>query len=156
MVDMVNVSNDEQKPEGADFRVTLNSRVIWFKNMLKSQRIALQRVERAMHRRLADIRASDMETIEKLRAADDAVDAFNQAILDAIDSTVLAEDDKVFMAQSMLEGKLDMSDAMRVFRQGRDEPQPDDAEIVVKTKARPAKKAVAAKKSVANAQRTKR
>lgn len=164
MVNMVDMSNDEQSmpsseakiPEGADFKVTLNNRVVWFKNMLKSQRIALQRVNRHMHQRLQEIHASDMEVLDKLRAADAAVDVFNQALLDAVDSTILVKADQAFLAQSMIEGKLGMDDMLRVFRQGHDEPQPDDAEIVVKPKTRPAKKAAAAKKTVANAQRTKR
>lgn len=157
MVDMVNVSNDEQAPEGADFKVTLNSRPVWFKRMLKSQRIALNRVQRNMMRRLADIQNdASMEALDKLRAADTAVDTFNQALLDAIDSTAIHEADKVFMAQSMIEGKLGMDDALRVFREGADESKPDDAEIVVAAKTRPARKAAAAKKAVANAQRTKR
>jgi hypothetical protein len=165
MVDMVDVSNDEQsqpdKPEGADFKITLNGRRVWFKKMSESQRITLSRIERRMHRRLREIRdtpgSSPDEILAKLRASDDQVDMLYQRIWDAVDSTIIDPADQEFLEESMLTGKLAMSDAMRVFRQGADEPQPDDAEIVPKPRpARPAKKAAAAKKSVANAQRTKR
>lgn len=161
MVDMVDVSNDEQsqpdKPEGADFKITLNGRRVWFKKMSESQRITLSRIERRTHRGLREVREGSLSDLDKLRAADALVDMLYQRIWDAVDSTIIDPADREFLEESMLTGKLAMSDAMRVFRQGADEPQPDDAEIVAKPRpARPAKKAAAAKKSVANAQRTKR
>lgn len=166
MVDMEDVSNDEQsqpdKPAGADFKITLNGRVIWFRKMSESQRLTLSRIERRMLRRLQEIREGEGDVLTKLRESDAQVDMLYQRIWDAVDSTIIDPADQEFLEESMLTGKLAMSDAMRVFRQGRDEPQPDDAEIVAKpVRARPAKKAAAAKKAVAakavaNAQRTKR
>ncbi len=167
MVNMTDVSNDElSKPAGADFKINLVGRDIWFKKMLDSQQIALSRIQRRTGIQVQAVLASEATHQEKIVATTDLIDGMYQRMWDAIDSTIVLPADQEFLLDAMVTAKLKMSDAMRVFRQGKDEPQPDDAEIVVKPRpvraakkavaAKKAQKAVPAKKSVANAKRTQR
>jgi hypothetical protein len=173
MVNMTDLGNDEHaKPEGADFKITLIGRDIWFRKMLDSQHITISRIQRRTQKDIQAIFAKPIAP-EDAKAAEQEIssliDGMYQRMWDAIDSTIILEADREFLLDAMLTAKLQMSDAMRVFRQGKDEPQPDDAEVVAKPrpvraprkaaaakKAVGAKKAVPAKKTVANAKRTQR
>ncbi len=157
MVNMTDVSNDEQKPAGADFKISLAGRDIWFANMLESQRITLSRIERRTHGEIQDVVNGDGDVKVKTKQISNLIDGLYQKIWDAIDSTIIEDADRVFLEDAMLTRKLEMKDALRVFRQGQPEPAPDDAEPVVKSKpVRAARKAVAAKKTVANAGRVRK
>lgn len=172
MVNMTDVSNDEQKPSGEDatkppgaaFKITLAGRDIWFAKMLDSQHIALSRIQRRTGREIEAIFRSEAARDDKTVAASNLIDGMYQKMWDAIDSTIISDADRDFLETAMLTAKLQMSDAMRVFRQGKDEPQPDDAEIEAKPRTpRAPRKAVAAKKAtpakkagVANARRVQK
>lgn len=168
MVNMVDVSNDEQsdKPEGADFKIHLAGRDVWFRKINDSQTIMLERIRRRARRKIDEIGrdpGSDFEA--KTRAVQDLIDRVYESMWIAINATIVLPEDEDFLEHAMLTRQLEMSDAMRIFAQGKDEPPADDAEPAAKPKpartprkaipAKAAKKAAVAKKAVANARRTK-
>lgn len=159
MVNMVDVSNDEQASKPGDFQVVLAGRSIWFTRMNDAQRVTLNRIQRRSRREVDQVGLTEGSFEDKIRAVQDIIDRMYQRMWDAIDATIVEPDDKDFLEEAMLTRQLEMSDAMRVFSEGRDNPPADDAEPAVKTKpARAARKAIpakAAKKAVANARRVK-
>jgi hypothetical protein len=142
---LINMVNDEQleKPDGADFRLSLAGRDIWFRKITEAQRIILSRIEKRVQRDINDLHNSNKSFEEKLSGVQEHLDYLYQRMWDVIDTRVVIPADRDFLEKSMLAGKLEFHEALTVFRQGKPAPEPDDAAPAppVKKAARPRKAA---------------
>lgn len=155
MVNMVDVGIEAsgEKPVGADFKVFLAGKDVWFRNLTEGQGIVLSKVMRRTQRLIDDVHASDLPVRDKVSEVGQLLNIMYQRMWDAIDVTIVFEDDVAFLEEAMLTRRLDIAEAMIIFSRGVPDPEPDDAEIVAAPQPRKLARKALPKKS-ANAQRT--
>lgn len=136
-----------EKPKG-DFVRTLGDQKVWFKTPAPGQFHAWQRYRESIQKRFDKVKkkAREEPSLETLRVLSDLSEKYDMAVIEFVESLMVDEDDKDFVALQMINGSVHVNDLMKVLFA---EPEDDDTPPAPK----PAK---APKKSAANAKRTKR
>lgn len=137
----------EQTPENT-FTLTLAGREILFNKTSPGQVTVMQRY------------------IERIRAQMDGVDdaamgelftKINRVMLDVVDTRFAKEEDRDWVEQQMMQGKLEISELLEVLRNGAPHtPRPADDDTPPTPAKRPGRKTPAAKKAAAKKAATSR
>lgn len=137
----------EEKPKG-DFVRILGGKEVWFRTPNPGQFHAWNRYQKSLNAQFSKIkkRAQAEPSLETLSILSALSDKYDMAVIEFVESLMVEESDKDFVALQMINGSVRTEDLMRVLFA---DPEDDDVEPA----PRPAK---APKKSAANAKRTKR
>lgn len=138
---------EPEKPKG-DFVRTLAGKEVWFRTPAPGQFHAWQRYQKSLNSQFAKVKklAQSDPSLNNLSLLSDLSEKFDMAVIEFVESLMVDEADKDFVAIQMIGGTVQVKDLMGVLFA---DPEDDDAE--------PAPKPVKApKKSAANAKRTKR
>lgn len=141
-------SKPVQEPPKGDFVRVLGGREVWFRTPSPGQFHAWQRYQKALNSQFSKVkkRAKEDPSLETLSILSDLSGKYDMAVIEFVESLMVDEDDKDFVALQMINGSVRTEDLMRVLFV---DPEDDDVEPAPKPVKPP-------KKSAANAKRTKR
>lgn len=131
------------------FEATIAGRTMRFHKSSEGQLVALQRV---LNRMRMQFSASDDAAVKR-----DIAGRLGSVVLDVAESRFTSSEDRDWVEEQMLMGKIDIPDVMIIFANGvvKELPLPDDAAPPKKTAAKRTPKAAPVKKT-ANAPRARR
>lgn len=142
MADNVTVENEAQKPDGADFSMTLpDGHVVWFREFQQGQRLMLLRsndLARADQKRIQGGPGTDAEKLDALTELSIKAD---RRTWDAIDSRVVDREDVDRIMDAMISGSIDMQWAWKVFRGGADPVVELDDDVEPVQEVKPSRRA---------------
>lgn len=126
---------------------------IGFRRPKRGQLVALSRVRDSVSRELFKLqRDTELDSKVRFEKASRLVMSVDLAILDMVESMIIEEGDKSFLANALITGGIDIEAISDVLFGNN--PEPDDDAEPIKAVAKKAPRKVAARK-VANAKRTR-
>lgn len=134
---------------------TIGGVVIGFRRPKRGQLVALTRVRDHVSHQLFKVqRNTTLSDEERYRQASRLVMDIDVAVMNLVESLMINEEDKVFVANALLTGETDVNEISDVIFGNGPEAEDDAEPAAVVAAKKPARKAAARK--VANAQRTTR
>ena len=104
-----------------DFTVELDGELVGFRDMTRGQLVMINRLFK------------DAQRVARKDGAGAASMNLLGQIFDIIESTIITEEDREHVLRAMLYGKIDLEEAYLILRRGKPEPEPDDADVEVKS-----------------------